>query len=271
VDPVASSATAGRTLKQVVALAAYKNAIQTYEHFSEKREQDGGTRFKGTEYVQDFSYDVWVIDQLSEGVVPLFLPDTLDNLQVVDDSFTFVAAQVAAARSQLGVSPETYPLSGPETLKSTPEWFHSPYNATANLDTEPSGAVGPATSLTTSDRVGTWISSSNCSSRFRNWLVLRSTHSRVRPVVAGSSLLPRAVGRQQKVAAHLPARQRKCLPASNSTVWGRVSIGTRLQREGRFTWHWVTPRVGKRTSLSKRTSRTRSECGSRVLTIRRST
>jgi hypothetical protein len=99
------------------------------------REQDGGTRFKGTEYVQDFSYDVWVIDQLSEGVVPLFLPDTLDNLQVVDDSFTFVAAQVAAARSQLGVSPETYPLSGPETLKSTPEWFHSPYNATNNLDT----------------------------------------------------------------------------------------------------------------------------------------
>lgn len=135
VDPVASTATANRSLKQVVALAAYKNAIQTYEHFSDRREQDGGTRFKGTEYVQDFSYDVWVIDQLSEGVVPLFLPNTLDNLQVVDDSFTYVAAQVAAARSQLGVSPETYPLSGPDTLKSTPEWFHSPYNATSNLDT----------------------------------------------------------------------------------------------------------------------------------------
>jgi hypothetical protein len=135
VDPVATTATAGRMLKQVVALAAYKNAIQTYEHFSEKREQDGGTRFKGTEYVQDFSYDVWVIDQLSEGVVPLFLPAVLDNLQVVDDSFTYVAAQVAAARAQMGVSPETYPLSGPDTLKSTPEWFHSPYNATNNLDT----------------------------------------------------------------------------------------------------------------------------------------
>lgn len=135
VDPVASTATANRSLKQVVALAAYKNAIQTYEHFSERREQDGGTRFKGTEYVQDFSYDVWVIDQLSEGVVPLFLPTVLDNLQVVGDSFTYVAAQVAAARSQLSVSPETYPLSGADTLKSTPEWFHSPYNATSNLDT----------------------------------------------------------------------------------------------------------------------------------------
>lgn len=123
VDPVASSATGSRTLRQVAALAAYKNAIQTYEHFSERREQDGGTRFKGTEYVQDFSYDVWVIDQLSEGVVPLFLPGALDNLQVVDDSFTYVASQVAAARAQLSVSPETYPLSGPETLVSRPEWF----------------------------------------------------------------------------------------------------------------------------------------------------
>lgn len=134
VDPVANTGTAGRTLRQVVALAAYKNSIQTYEHFSERRQQDGGTRFKGTEYVQDFSYDCWVIDQMSEGVVPLFLPATIANLQVVSDSFTNVAAMVAAARAQLSVSPETYPLSGPNTLKSTPEWFNSPYNTTANLD-----------------------------------------------------------------------------------------------------------------------------------------
>ena len=128
VDPVANTGTADRTLRQVVALAAYKNAIQTYEHFSERREQDGGTRFKGTEYVQDFSYDCWVIDQLSEGVVPLFLPAVLDNLQTVDDSFDYVAAKVAAARGQAGVSPETYPLSGADTLKSRPGWFHQPYD-----------------------------------------------------------------------------------------------------------------------------------------------
>jgi hypothetical protein len=123
VDPVANSATASRTLRQVVALAAYKNAIQTYEHFSEKREQDGGTRFKGTEYVQDFSYDCWVIDQLSEGVVPLFLPGTLGDLAIVNTSFTYVAAQVAAARAQASVYPETYPLSGADVLVPRPEWF----------------------------------------------------------------------------------------------------------------------------------------------------
>lgn len=140
VDPVAHTGTAARTLRQVVALAAYKNAIQTYEHFSEKRQQDGGTRFKGTEYVQDFSYDCWVIDQLSEGVVPLFLPTTATNLTAVSDSFTYVANQVAAARGQLSVYPETYPLSGPDTLKSTPEWFtpysvaNPAYGGTDNLD-----------------------------------------------------------------------------------------------------------------------------------------
>lgn len=134
VDPVATSATAGRTLRQVVALAAYKNAIQTFEHFAERREQDGGTRFKGTEYVQDFSYDCWVIDQLSEGVVPLFLPAVMDNLQVVGDSFTNVAAMVAAARAQTGVGAETYPMNPPVTAKSAPEWFHSPYTGTTNLD-----------------------------------------------------------------------------------------------------------------------------------------
>lgn len=134
VDPVANTGTVGRTLRQVVALAAYKNAIQTYEHFSERRQQDGGTRFKGTEYVQDFSYDCWVIDQLSEGVVPLFLPAAITNLQIVSDSFTSVASKVAAARAQQSVYPVTYPLSGPTTLKSTPEWFNSPYESTTNLD-----------------------------------------------------------------------------------------------------------------------------------------
>ena len=134
VDPVATTATAGRTLRQVVALAAYKNSIQTYEHFNERRQQDGGTRFKGTEYVQDFSYDCWVIDQLSEGVVPLFLPAVLDNLTVVDTSFDNVAAKVAAARAQTGVAPETYPLSGAEVNKSRPLWFHEPYTSEGHLD-----------------------------------------------------------------------------------------------------------------------------------------
>lgn len=134
VDPVADTSTGSRTLRQVVALAAYKNAIQTYENFAERRQQDGGTRFKGTEYVQDFSYDCWVIDQLSEGVVPLFLPASITNLQGVSDSFAFVASKVAAARAQKSVYPVTYPLSGPDVLITRPEWFTSPYESTTALN-----------------------------------------------------------------------------------------------------------------------------------------
>ena len=133
IDPVGESP--NKVLRQVVALAAYKNAIQTYEHFSERREQDGGVRFKGKEYVQDFSYDCWVIDQLSEGVVPLFMPVNNTLYADADASFTFVANKVAAARAQLGVAPVTYPLSGAETNLSRPEWFHAPYDSTTNLDT----------------------------------------------------------------------------------------------------------------------------------------
>lgn len=136
VDPVANTSTASRTLRQVVALAAYKNAIQTYEHFSEKRQQDGGTRFKGTEYVQDFSYDCWAIDQLSEGIVPLFMPVTDTIYSDVTSSFSNVAAMVAAARAQTSVAPVTYPISGPDVLLSRPEWFHQEngYSTTSALD-----------------------------------------------------------------------------------------------------------------------------------------
>ena len=122
---------ASRTLKQVVALAAYKNSAQTYDFFEDKRQEDGGTRFKGTEYVQDFAYDAWVVDQKSEGIIPIFLPADLDgngttdtNYTPVNDSFTRVAAALATARSQLTTSPSVYPASGPNVALSRPEWYN---------------------------------------------------------------------------------------------------------------------------------------------------
>lgn len=144
IDPIGESPT--KVLRQVVALAAYKGAIQTYEHFSEKREQDGGVRFKGKEYVQDFSYDCWAIDQLSEGIVPLFMPVNNDIYDVVDTSFTNVANMVQTARAQNGVGPSTYPLSGPNTAESKPGWFHAPYTSTpdANLLKGTNPATGKA-------------------------------------------------------------------------------------------------------------------------------
>ena len=130
-----------RTLKQVSALAVYKGSAQVHEFFADKRSEDGGIRFKGTAYVQDFSYDAWVIDQKSEGIVPIFLPSDLDgngttdaNYTPVDSSFTRVAALVSAARAQLGTAGSQYPLTGPDTLISAPEWYTAPFLGTTNLN-----------------------------------------------------------------------------------------------------------------------------------------
>src|SRR5690606_30820009 len=85
----------------------------------------------------------WVIDQMSEGVVPLFLSgatisgDTITyagEYQESKLSFNNVAASVASAREQLSVAPVTYPLSGADVLPTRPEWFNQPYGANAHLD-----------------------------------------------------------------------------------------------------------------------------------------
>jgi len=140
VDPnpvlTAPGTATGRTLKQVVALAAYKGSAQTHDFFADKRSEDGGTRFKGTEYVQDMEYDAWVIDQKSEGLVPLFLPADLDgngtsdaNYTPVNDSFVRVAAALDAARQNKTTGAHAtgpypyYPASGPNVNTSRPYWF----------------------------------------------------------------------------------------------------------------------------------------------------
>ena len=146
VDPnptlTAPGVATNRTLRQVAAIAAYRGSAQTHDFFADKREEDGGVRFKGKEYVQDFSYDAWVIDQKSEGIMPVFLPADLDgngttdiDYTRVDTSFTNVASMVAAARAQGGTSPSQYPITGADVNKSTPLWFHPDYTESTNLDT----------------------------------------------------------------------------------------------------------------------------------------
>src|SRR5690606_8673565 len=129
------------TLKQVAALAVYKQAAQVHEFFANKRQEEGGVRFDGTAYVQDFSYDAWVIDQYAEGIVPLFLPSDLDgngttdtDYTVVNDSFTRVAALVSAAQSQMGTSPSFYPASPATVNMSRPFWYTAPFTS-ADIDT----------------------------------------------------------------------------------------------------------------------------------------
>lgn len=147
IDPLASSAT--KIARKVVALAAYKNAFQTYEYFSNQLSEPGGTRFKGTEYVQEFAYDGWVIDQYSEGIIPLFTKGTAITSVDEEDSFAYsgtlydpvyesfnrVAGLVAAARGwEAGDAWQTYPYQGVSVGNSRPEWFTSPYLTSTQIE-----------------------------------------------------------------------------------------------------------------------------------------
>jgi hypothetical protein len=146
VDPsptlTAVGTAASRTLKNVVALAAYKGAAQTHDFFADKKQEEGGVRGDFTEYVQHMSYDAWVIDQMSDGIVPIFLPADLDgngttdvNYTPVNDSFTRVAAALATARAQLGTAGSFYPASGPVVNPARPGWYEQPYDRTNAINT----------------------------------------------------------------------------------------------------------------------------------------
>lgn len=143
---------ANRTLKQVVALAAYKGSAQTYNYFNDKKSEDGGVRGDFTEYVQSSGYDAWVIDQRSEGIVPLFLPTDLDgngttdaDYTPVNDQFNRVAAALAAGRANKSTVAHPnapvdgrfgyYPISGPDVNPARPGWYEQPYNKTNAIDT----------------------------------------------------------------------------------------------------------------------------------------
>ena len=146
IDPLGTSAT--KAARKVIALACYKNAIQTYELFSNQLSSDGGTRFKGKEYVQEFAYDVWVIDQYAEAIVPLFAPGAVMSGDSISgyssgvyldavNSFNNVANLVYAARQWEAGDPwVTYPATGDYVGTSRPGWFTSPY-----ADTQPQHVV----------------------------------------------------------------------------------------------------------------------------------
>src|SRR5690606_340489 len=116
------------------ALAAYKGSAQTHNFFEDQRSEDGGVRGKFKEYVQEFAYDAWVIDQKSEGIVPILLPDDLDagvtDYTAVDDSFARIASALNAARQNgstvshpgAPVGFGHYPASGPNVNPARPEW-----------------------------------------------------------------------------------------------------------------------------------------------------
>lgn len=126
IDPTGESSS--KVHRQVIGFAIYKNAVQAFDFPSERLEEDGGARFKGKVYSQSFRYDLWVIEQLSEGIVPLFKPTTGNLYAAVDESFQRVANMVKAAREATNPNDSTYPMN-PVTMPQTrPGHYNYPFD-----------------------------------------------------------------------------------------------------------------------------------------------
>ena len=59
------------TRQKVIGCAVYTKAAQLSQEYSNMLTEDGGTRGKFTECVFDVKYDAWVIESLSQGILPI--------------------------------------------------------------------------------------------------------------------------------------------------------------------------------------------------------
>ena len=63
--------------RQVIGMFLYKKAVQTSQEYSSMVTDQGNTRGKFTEACVDVKYDCWVIESLSQGIIPIV--DAFDN------------------------------------------------------------------------------------------------------------------------------------------------------------------------------------------------
>ena len=103
--------------RQVIGMFLYKKAVQTSQEYSSMVTDQGNTRGKFTEACVDVKYDCWVIESLSQGIIPIV--DAFDNngtfaipVQVVTpntDDAEVTKVTVDPTTLSLTVGQEAYP------------------------------------------------------------------------------------------------------------------------------------------------------------------
>lgn len=114
-DPTGPQGTIVR--RQVIGMFLYKKAVQTSQEYSSMVTDTGMTRGKFTEMCFDVKYDCWVIESLSQGIVPIV--DAVENtgtfaipVQVIqpnEDDAEVTKVTVDPATLSLKVGQESYP------------------------------------------------------------------------------------------------------------------------------------------------------------------
>ena len=114
-DPTGPQGTIVR--RQVIGMFLYKKAVQTSQEYSSMVTDQGNTRGKFTEACFDVKYDCWVIESLSQGIIPII--DAVENtgtfaipvevIQPNTDDAEVTAVKVDPTTLTLTVGQEAYP------------------------------------------------------------------------------------------------------------------------------------------------------------------
>lgn len=146
-DPTGPQGTIVR--RQVIGMFLYKKAVQTSQEYSSMVTDTGNTRGKFTEACFDVKYDCWVIESLSQGIIPIV--DAKENtgtfaipVKVIEPDTSDAAVTkvtVDPATLSLTVGQEAYPTVTVEGTGAFDKGYVAYSNDATKVEVKPDGRV----------------------------------------------------------------------------------------------------------------------------------
>ena len=146
-DPTGPQGTIVR--RQVIGMFLYKKAVQTSQEYSSMVTDTGNTRGKFTEACFDVKYDCWVIESLSQGIIPIV--DAKENtgtfaipVKVIEPDTSDAAVTevtVDPATLSLTVGQEAYPTVTVEGTGAFDKGYVAYSNDATKVEVKPDGRI----------------------------------------------------------------------------------------------------------------------------------
>ena len=135
--------------RQVIGMFLYKKSVQTSQEYSSMVTDTGNTRGKFTEACFDVKYDCWVIESLSQGIIPIVdakentgtfaIPVKVIEPDTADAAVTKVT--VDPATLSLSVGQEAYPTVKVEGTGAYDKGYVAYSNDATKVEVKPDGRI----------------------------------------------------------------------------------------------------------------------------------
>lgn len=146
-DPTGPQGTIVR--RQVIGMFLYKKAVQTSQEYSSMITDQGNTRGKFTEACFDVKYDCWVIESLSQGIIPII--DAVENTGTFaipveattpnTDDAEVTAVKVDPTTLTLTVGQEAYPTVTVEGTGAYDKGYVAFSSDVTKVEVKPDGRI----------------------------------------------------------------------------------------------------------------------------------